>query len=198
MQKIEECDSTNDSESHTSHYPIIRISSVIKKSVHFEPNSSKKNSLNDTVDSPSSDNLNIIRQIPSKNDNSKLASTNNGISNLIPLKKRRRTSISTSRYLVCFRKSSNKKEKSEETSEETASKLEVYDNVNSTKEQSKIINTENNTNINNNKKTGSFESNQSTFEFNKSPKDKQISEGFSTNVMRIFRQFNLKNQCCCR
>ena len=184
MQKIEECDSTNDSESHTSHYPIIRLASVNKKSVHFEPNFSKKNSLSDTVvDSPSSDNLNVIRKIPAKN--SKLTSTN-----LIPLKKRRRINMSTSKYLVCFKNGKSRRETSEDIDSAT-SKLEVYDNVNATKLANNNI-----TNIN--KKPGSFESNQSTFEFNKNTKEREISGGFSTNIMRIFRNFNLKNQCCCR
>ncbi len=198
MQKIEECDSTIDSESHTSHYPFIRSVSVSKKSVHFESNFSIKNSLTDTIIDSPSDNLNVIRKIrPKNNSSSKLTSTKN---NLIPLKKRRQINLSTSKYLVCFKNSSSKKEKSLESSDDVAtSKIEAYDNLQAEKSTPKQTKTENSS-FNNNihKKSESFESNQSNFEFNKNVKEQNISEGFSTSFMKIFRQFNLKNQCCCR
>lgn len=186
MQKIEECDSTCYEET-------LESSSIVKKNVHFESQQSiNKQAANDL----NNETLDFIQTetesgTPPKNN------TTNHRNAKVKLRQK-----SNSKYLVCFKAS--RKERSSDIFEHNVpglseNSITTSNSIKSFDDEQKIKNpSKSKVNIHLNRTIAEplLSSPNNSYELNKVSNHQRY--GFRTQVLRIFRQFNLKNQSCCK
>ena len=195
MQKIEEWDSSCFEESVDS-------STVVKKNVHFSKSQEKDgDQLNEL------NNQGTLDSIHSETESGTLPEINT-TNNHAKVKRRYNNKKSiNSKYLVCF-KSSNRKDRAIDLTDHNNK-----DNINSSENSIATSNVNYISSFDDEQRNKKTSKSKVNIHLNRTQAEPLISQinnsyelnkvsnqryGFRTHVLRIFRQFNLKNQCCCK
>lgn len=200
MQKIEECDSTVLDKSNESLTKKAAINNTntnnLKKSVRF---GSQIGHLD--TESPVDGEiipLNANNQDAIKNTTSK--TTNNSLINSMPIQvKQHRKESARCKYLVCFKSSRNSSESSNTTPPNLRS-VPASNDDDFYHTSNKQLGKRNESSDNLQpmaQSAGRYAGGDVDFN-NISKERQQASDSFRANVLRMFRQFTVKNRCCCR